>query len=228
MKKKYSTRRVERYSSRQEEEIVVPPPVPPIPRVTFVPRNRSQALARKLFADNSVLFLVGPAGGGKTAAAIGLALSQAVPMLARVSVCRPAVEASKGLGFAKGDPYDKYGPWVAPVVENASKFVQGGAIGHLDLQPMATLQGRTFDGPAILDEAQNCTSEEILIFLTRMGATSKLLISGDSEQAVIPNSGLAPWIRCLEGVPGVAVVRFAADENLRHPLVQEFIRRRPR
>lgn len=228
--------RKNKYRRREPEEVQPPRPVAPAAsalmkpaRILFEPRNRSQARARAMFSRNEVLFLVGPAGGGKTAAAVGLGLAHAVPLLQKVVVCRPAVEASRGLGFAKGDPFEKYGPWVAPVVENAAKFVEGGSVmQHLDLQQMATLQGRTFDGPAILDEAQNCTVEELLLFLTRMGQGSKLLISGDPDQAVIPNSGLLAWMRCLDGVPGVAAIDFPPDQNLRHPLVAEFLKRRPR
>lgn len=198
--------------------------------VRFEPKNRSQRRAQRAAEQADVVFLIGPAGGGKTACAVGLALAHAVPRGERVSVSRPAVEAGNSLGYLKGTMEEKYGPWVVPVIENAKKFLfdPSGYERHLDLSPLGYLRGKTFEGAAILDEAQNCTTADILLFLTRMGAGCKLFISGDPQQSDIDESGLMPWARALKGCPGVACVYFPEDECLRHPLVAEIIRRRPR
>lgn len=196
--------------------------------VRFEPKNEAQRRAKAAFETHDVLFLVGPAGGGKTATAIALALQHAVPRRQTVAVCRPAVEASAGLGYLPGELNQKYAVWMSPVLECAKRFILGDPAPHLEACPLPYLRGKTFDGAAILDEAQNCTVAEILLFLTRLGTGGKLLIAGDVMQADIPDSGLDPWMKSLRGVARVGRIWFSEDNNLRHPLVREVVKRVPK
>lgn len=198
------------------------------PLVRFDPRSDAQRAAQRAAEEADVVFLVGGPGVGKTAAAVGLALLHAVPQGERVSVCRPAVEASAGIGWLKGTLHDKYGVWAAPVVDCAEKFILGGAGQHLDFCPMAYLQGRTLRY-AVLDEAQNCTVDELEMFLTRLGKGGKFFVAGDPTQSVIgERSGLVPWANALAGLPRVASVTFPPGQSMRSPLVEAIVRRRPR
>lgn len=199
-----------------------------VPLVRFEPRSKAQEQARRMAEACQVLFLTGQAGVGKTAAAVGLALSHAVPQRLRVAVCRPAVGPSQTLGFMKGDLNQKYGMWAAPVMECAAHFVLGNPAEHLEMLPLEFVQGRTLQY-AVLDEAQNCTVDELEAFLTRLGKGGKLFISGDPQQSVIGNrSGLQPWLDALEGLEGVGQVRFPPGESMRSPIIEAIIRRRPR
>lgn len=195
--------------------------------VRFEARNDAQKSACRLARDHDILFLIGPAGSGKTACAIGLALEYAAAQGERVAVCRPAVAASATLGYAKGDVGQKYAPWAAPVMESARRFVLGDPSPHIEMLPMEYVQGRTLKY-AVLDEAQNCTVFEIESFLTRLAVGGKFFIAGDPEQAVVKGSGLAPWAAALEGLAGVACVTFPPGQSMRSPLVEAIIQRRPR
>jgi phosphate starvation-inducible PhoH-like protein len=151
----------------------------------------------------------------------------------RVVLARPAVEAGEHLGFLPGDLYEKVNPYLRPLYdalhdmmefEDASRLVQKGVI---EVAPLAYMRGRTLnDSFVILDEAQNATTEQMKMFLTRLGFSSKAVITGDVTQTDLPEgktSGLIEAIGILEGIKGISFIYFTREDVVRHPLVQEII-----
>jgi phosphate starvation-inducible PhoH-like protein len=181
-----------------------------------------------------IVFGIGPAGTGKTY----LAMAMAVAALARKEVkrsvlVRPAVEAGEHLGFLPGDLYEKVNPYLRPLYdalhdmmefEDASRLLQRGVI---EVAPLAFMRGRTLnDAFVIFDEAQNATTEQMKMFLTRLGFSSKAVITGDVTQTDLPGgttSGLIEAREILKDIRGIRFVFFSRDDVIRHPLVQEII-----
>jgi phosphate starvation-inducible PhoH-like protein len=204
----------------------------------FEPRNEAQRLAWEAYWQNDVLFFLGASGGGKTAAAIGLALADlAAGRAKRVVVTRPMVEAGEELGILPGDVSDKVRPWVAPVEDALAGQVTPAELRKLMRQvefvPVAVIRGRTFaDTVVVADEMQNATPTQMRLVLSRLGrasrgCVSKLVVTGDPSQVDLPHgkSGLVWAVERLEGLAGVGVVRFRPDDNLRHGLVSAMMER---
>jgi phosphate starvation-inducible protein PhoH and related proteins len=181
-----------------------------------------------------MVFGIGPAGTGKTYLAMAMGVSALLKkQVHRVVLARPAVEAGERLGFLPGDLYEKVNPYLRPLYdalhdmmdfEGASRLIDQGVI---EVAPLAFMRGRTLNGAfVILDEAQNATSEQMKMFLTRLGFDSKAVITGDVTQTDLPNgkkSGLVEASRILQGIKEIAFVKFSRDDVIRHPLVQEII-----
>ena len=181
-----------------------------------------------------IVFGVGPAGTGKTYLAMASAIASLVKKeVNRVVLARPAVEAGERLGFLPGDLYEKINPYLRPMYdalhdlmefEEASRLIQKGVI---EVAPLAFMRGRTLnDSFVILDEAQNATTEQMKMFLTRLGFSSKAVITGDVTQTDLPDgrpSGLVEAGKLLNDVKGIKFVHFSRDDVIRHPLVQEII-----
>ncbi|MFH0845382.1 MAG: PhoH family protein [Pseudomonadota bacterium] len=181
-----------------------------------------------------IVFGIGPAGTGKTYLAMAMAVASLVRKeVKRVVLTRPAVEAGEHLGFLPGDLYEKVNPYLRPLhdalhdmmdFENVSRLLQKGVI---EVAPLAFMRGRTLnDSFVILDEAQNATTEQMKMFLTRLGFSSKTVITGDVTQIDLPEgktSGLKEAREILTGVEGIRFVYFTRDDVIRHPLVQEII-----
>lgn len=181
-----------------------------------------------------IVFGIGPAGTGKTYLAMAMAVASLLRKeVRRVVLARPAVEAGEHLGFLPGDLYEKVNPYLRPLYDAlhdmmdfdaASRLIQQGVI---EVAPLAFMRGRTLnDSFVILDEAQNATSEQMKMFLTRLGFSSKAVITGDVTQIDLPNgknSGLVEAEHILRGVKGIEFVYFSRDDVIRHPLVQEII-----
>lgn len=181
-----------------------------------------------------IVFGIGPAGTGKTYLAMAMAVSALVKkQVSRIVLARPAVEAGEHLGFLPGDLSEKVNPYLRPLYDAlhdmldfdpASRLLQQGVI---EVAPLAFMRGRTLnDSFVILDEAQNCTSEQMKMFLTRLGFSSKAVITGDVTQTDLPNgkiSGLVEASGILQGIHGIRFVYFSRDDVVRHPLVQEII-----
>jgi phosphate starvation-inducible PhoH-like protein len=193
---------------------------------------------QKFYIDSirryDIVFGIGPAGTGKTYLAMAMAVaSLAKKEVNRVVLARPAIEAGEHLGFLPGDLYEKVNPYLRPLYdalhdmmdfENASRLLQQGVI---EVAPIAFMRGRTLnDSFVILDEAQNATPEQMKMFLTRLGFSSKAVITGDVTQTDLPNgkiSGLIQAKGILEGIKGIKFAYFSREDVIRHPLVQEII-----
>ncbi len=184
--------------------------------------------------EHDVTLGVGPAGTGKTYLAVAMALAALREgEVSRIILTRPAVEAGEALGFLPGDLYEKITPYLRPLhdalhdmlpAEEIQKFTERGTI---EVAPLAYMRGRTLNNAfIILDEAQNSTAEQMLMFLTRLGHGSKAVVTGDETQIDLPphkNSGLVEAHHALRHVPGVGIVEFGKKDVVRHPLVQRII-----
>ncbi|RJR43158.1 MAG: PhoH family protein [Desulfobacteraceae bacterium] len=208
----------------------------------FIASNKSvitpKSVNQKAYIDSirrhDIVFGIGPAGTGKTYLAMAMAISSLIKKeVHRVVLARPAVEAGEHLGFLPGDLHEKVNPYLRPLYdalhdmmdfEDALRLIQKGVI---EVAPLAYMRGRTLnDSFVILDEAQNATSEQMKMFLTRLGFSSKSVITGDVTQIDLPQgkvSGLIEASEILEGVKGIRFVYFTRDDVVRHPLVQEII-----
>ena len=183
---------------------------------------------------HDVTFGIGPAGTGKTYLAVAMALSALREgRVSRIILTRPAVEAGEALGFLPGDLYEKIMPYLRPLhdalhdmlpAEEVQKHTERATI---EIAPLAYMRGRTLNNAfIILDEAQNSTTEQMLMFLTRLGHGSKAVITGDETQVDLPphkHSGLLEAHRVLGHVEGIAVIEFGKRDVVRHPLVQRII-----
>jgi phosphate starvation-inducible PhoH-like protein len=185
---------------------------------------------------NDIVFAIGPAGTGKTYTAVALAVRALKSKLVKkIILTRPAVEAGESLGFLPGDLKEKVDPYLRPLydalndlipVEKLDFFMQTRVI---EVAPLAFMRGRTLDNAfIILDEAQNCTTTQIKMFLTRLGPSAKCIITGDPSQIDLPRhqkSGLFRALDILPGISGIAKVRLTTEDVVRHRLVKDIILR---
>jgi phosphate starvation-inducible PhoH-like protein len=202
-------------------------------------RITPKGLAQKEYIDAirnfDIVFSIGPAGTGKTYLAMAMAVSFLTEgHVNRIILARPAVEAGESLGYLPGDLYEKVNPYLRPLYdalhdmmryEKASRLIQQGAI---EVAPLAFMRGRTLnDSFVILDEAQNTTSEQMKMFLTRLGFSSKAVITGDITQIDLPSakvSGLVEAKDILNAIKGIRFVYFSKKDVVRHQLVQDIIK----
>lgn len=199
------------------------------------PKTSGQREYIEMIERYDLTFGVGPAGTGKTFLAVVLACQMLKDnKIKRIVLTRPAVEAGENLGFLPGDLKEKVDPYLRPLydglhtvlgVEATDRLVERGII---EVAPLAYMRGRTLnDAFVILDEAQNTTSMQMKMFLTRLGFGSKMVVTGDETQIDLPNntsSGLIESVRMLEGIKGIGVNHFKAEDVVRHPLVTKIIR----
>jgi phosphate starvation-inducible PhoH-like protein len=193
----------------------------------FEPKTYNQREAVRLYDENSVLFILGPAGTGKSHLAVALALRDLHQKKVRkIILTRPLVEAGERLGFLPGEVEEKIGPYLAPLHEILGKVSYNLPKDSVQGIPLALLQGYTFENAvAILDEWENATLSQIKLFLTRLGHGSKMVITGDINQTCIPGNAkiLNRIIRSLSPLPGVGVITFDANDNMRHPLINKIL-----
>jgi len=196
--------------------------------------NKTQKDAMLAYEENDVLFLLGPAGCGKTFLASAFAIGDILGNhRGKIVLTRPIVEAGEKLGFLPGTFEEKVNPYMMPMFDCIEKCVgrEGGQrdkINHaIEIAPVAYLRGRSLDDAiCIFDEAQNATVAQLKLFLSRFGKNSKIIITGDPRQSDIGcNSGLMPVVDKLEGMQGVGVVRFHANCIVRHPLIAAILER---
>jgi phosphate starvation-inducible PhoH-like protein len=198
-------------------------------------KNLSQHRYVEMIRDHDLVFSIGPAGTGKTYLAMACAIAALNRReVSRVILTRPAVEAGERLGFLPGTMAEKVNPYLRPLYDALHDMVAFDKVerhldrGVIEVAPLAFMRGRTLnDSFVILDEAQNTTNEQMKMFLTRLGFDSKAVVTGDTTQVDLPPdkpSGLVEAVRILEGVEGIAFMRFTEADVVRHPLVQSIIR----
>jgi phosphate starvation-inducible PhoH-like protein len=201
---------------------------------TIVARTANQLKLVKEFDKNDLLFAVGPAGSGKTYTAIALAVrSLKNKEIKKIILSRPAVEAGEKLGFLPGDMKDKIDPYLQPLYDALQDMIPGAKLkeflenGTIQIAPLAYMRGRTLnDAVVILDEAQNTSTQQIKMFLTRMGVNSKVIVTGDMTQIDLPpsqKSGLIESLEVLRNVKGISKVEFSVKDIVRHRLVRQIV-----
>ncbi|MCX7794599.1 MAG: PhoH family protein [Thermodesulfovibrionales bacterium] len=201
----------------------------------IVPKTETQREYVEAIKNYDIVIGIGPAGTGKTYLAVAMAVNAFLKkQVARIVLARPAVEAGEKLGFLPGDIEEKVSPYLRPLYdalfdmmepEKVAKYLERGII---EIAPLAFMRGRTLnDSFIILDEAQNTTSEQMKMYLTRLGFNSKTVITGDITQIDLPPgkvSGLVEAERILKGIEGIKFIYFTEKDVVRHRLVQEIIR----
>ena len=201
---------------------------------TIVPRSATQIRYMEALTRNDIVFAIGPAGTGKTYLAVAQAVSQLITgSVDRLILSRPAVEAGERLGFLPGDMKEKVDPYLRPLYDAlydclpAEQVERRIASGEIEIAPIAFMRGRTLaDAFVILDEAQNTTPMQMKMFLTRFGQNSRMVVCGDPKQVDLPDpnkSGLADAVARLEGVEGIATVKFGIGDVVRHPVVGRIV-----
>lgn len=210
--------------------VVCSPRRPPI-----VPKTAGQSSYLKQIASSDMVFGVGPAGTGKTYLAMAMAIAALKrDEVTRIVLTRPAVEAGEALGFLPGDLKEKILPYLRPLYDAVQDMLEADDVqrlmerGVIEIAPLAFMRGRTLNHAfVILDEAQNTTTEQMFMFLTRLGADSKCVVTGDPTQIDLPakkRSGLVEALQVLQGVEGIAFCQFSDHDVVRHPLVQSIVR----
>ncbi|HSI07194.1 MAG: PhoH family protein [Rariglobus sp.] len=203
-------------------------------RKTIVPKTLGQKLYLQSIQTHSLVFGIGPAGTGKTYLAMAAAVSALLKnQVQRIILTRPAVEAGEALGFLPGDLNEKILPYLRPLydamgdmldAEDVARLTEKGVI---EIAPLAYMRGRTLSNSfIILDEAQNTTPEQMMMFLTRLGEESRMVVTGDITQIDLPRakqSGLLEVQRILRDVPGIEFHQFSGADVVRHPLVLKII-----
>ena len=198
-------------------------------------RNKTQQEMVKAYFNNDLVFAVGPAGTGKTYVAIALAVRALKNReVKRIILTRPAVEAGERLGFLPGDLKDKLDPYLQPLYDALGDMIPSRRLqefiadGTIQIAPLAYMRGRTLDRACvILDEAQNTNTGQLKMFLTRMGANAKFIVTGDASQIDLPrkeDSGLMRSINMLKGIKGIAAIFFGSEDIVRHQLVTKIVK----
>lgn len=200
----------------------------------ITPRSENQIDLVQKFYKNDMLFAVGPAGSGKTYTAIALAVKALKNKeIKKIILSRPAVEAGEKLGFLPGDMKEKIDPYLQPLYDAlqdmipAAKLKEYMELNIIQIAPLAFMRGRTLnDAVVILDEAQNTTSQQIKMFMTRMGVNTKMIITGDITQVDLPrqtSSGLVQALKILKNVKGVGIIMLDKQDIVRHKLVTRIV-----
>ncbi len=197
-------------------------------------RSENQQQLIDVYEKNDMVFAVGPAGTGKTYLSIALAVKALKEKaIKKIILSRPAVEAGEKLGFLPGDMKDKIDPYLQPLYDALEDMIPAVKLQDMmekhiiQIAPLAFMRGRTLsDAVVILDEAQNTTSQQIRMFLTRMGMNTKMIITGDLTQIDLPReqrSGLKEALKILDGVEGIGVVKLGQKDIVRHKLVTRIV-----
>ena len=197
-------------------------------------RSENQQKLVRSYQENDMIFATGPAGSGKTYMSIALAVrSLKNKEIRKIILSRPAVEAGEKLGFLPGDMRDKIDPYLQPLYDALEDMIPAQKLREMmeqniiQIAPLAFMRGRTLnDAVVILDEAQNTTSAQIKMFLTRMGINTKMIITGDTSQVDLPRgvrSGLSEALEILDGVDGIGIIHMNKKDIVRHRLVTRIV-----
>ncbi len=200
----------------------------------IVARTPNQQKLVNEFTKNDLLFAIGPAGSGKTYTAIALAVRALKnKQIKKMILSRPAVEAGEKLGFLPGDMKEKIDPYLQPLYDALQDMIPAAKLkeylenGTIQIAPLAFMRGRTLsDAVVILDEAQNTTTQQIKMFLTRLGLNAKMIITGDITQIDLPasqKSGLIEALGILQHIKGISKIEFDVTDIVRHKLVQKIV-----
>ena len=201
---------------------------------SIVARGDNQQKLVEAFEANDLVFAIGPAGTGKTFIAISLAVrALKSKQVRRIILSRPAVEAGEKLGFLPGEMKDKLDPYLQPLYDALEEMIPAVKLKEyienniIQIAPLAYMRGRTLnDAVVILDEAQNTTELQMKMFLTRLGANAKMIVTGDITQTDLPrgvHSGLRQALNILQGTRGIGYIAFQRADIVRHPLVQRVV-----
>jgi len=200
----------------------------------IIPRSENQMKLVEAFNESDLTFAIGPAGSGKTYTAIALAVRALKNKEKRkIILSRPAVEAGEKLGFLPGDMKEKIDPYLQPLYDALQDMIPAAKLQEymetnvIQIAPLAFMRGRTLsDAVVILDEAQNTTTQQIKMFLTRMGMNTKMIVTGDITQIDLPTSqtsGLVQALHILKGVKGISVIEMNKKDIVRHKLVERIV-----
>ncbi len=203
-------------------------------RRVVLPRTKRQGEYIQAMRQHDIVFSLGPAGTGKTYLAMAMAVNSLIDkQVRRIILARPAIEAGESLGFLPGDMHDKLGPYLRPLYDALYDMLETAVIenyleaGIIEILPLAYMRGRTLNNAfVILDEAQNCTSEQLKMFLTRLGFDSKAVITGDTTQSDLPGgkpTGLIEAVNLLKAIKGIEFINLDKKDVVRHPLIQKII-----
>jgi phosphate starvation-inducible protein PhoH and related proteins len=198
------------------------------------PRTPGQSAYTAAIRENDLVFCVGPAGSGKTYLAVAMAVAMLkAGRIQRIVLVRPAVEAGEKLGFLPGDMQAKVNPYLRPLFDamhdmmtydQIKRFIANDVV---EVAPLAFMRGRTLNNSAIiLDEAQNTTVSQMMMFLTRLGNNSKMIVTGDDSQVDLDrpeSSGMIDALRRLKDIPGIGMIRLVQQDIVRHRLVQDIV-----
>ncbi len=198
------------------------------------PKSENQKILVATHLKNDIVFAVGPAGTGKTYISVALAVRALKNKeVKKIVITRPAVEAGESLGFLPGDLKEKVDPYLRPIYDALDDMVPSDKLKYyyenriIEIAPLAFMRGRTLHNAFILlDEAQNTTAMQMKMFLTRMGPSSKMIVTGDQSQVDLPGkqqSGLVECLRLLKNIPGIGFVALTSKDVMRHKLVERII-----
>ncbi|MGJ8639443.1 MAG: PhoH family protein [Opitutaceae bacterium] len=230
----HTLRAVAQGKASELRELYANPLVIKLKRLSVIPKTLNQKRYLQCVAKNPITFGIGPAGTGKTFLAMAMALKELMDgTVERIILTRPAVEAGEALGFLPGELQEKILPYLTPLYDAMNEMIgkeqtlQLVEKGIVEIAPLAYMRGRTLANAfVVLDEAQNTTHEQMMMFLTRLGDGSRMVITGDVTQIDLPRakqSGLKEATRLLKNIKGLAQFTFDGNDVVRHPLVQSII-----
>jgi len=202
---------------------------------TLIPKTKNQAEYIRNVIENDITLCIGPAGSGKSCIATGLACEALIRNdVSKIIITRPVIESGKGLGFLPGTMLEKINPYMIPILEEMKQYL-GDALMHLkasniiEICPLEYMRGRNFHNAfMILDEAQNCTFEQIKMFITRIGMNSKVIINGDTDQSDLPEytkGGLDKFVNKLTNLKGVAICYLDGSDIVRNSIIHKILDR---